>query len=459
MRLHFVGGVDTVTGSQHIIEANGKRVLRDCGLFQGRRKEAAVRNRNLNFDVDSIDAVVLSHAHVDHCGNLPTLAKFGYDNPVYATTATESLSEIMLRDAANIQEQDAAYLNQKTDRAGLDPVVPLYTVEDAEAIISCFQGVEYGQTVGFTKGFSARFEDAGHILGSAVTIFNVHEDGRSFKIGYALDLGRRDLPLIRDPYIMQNLDVLVMESTYGSRKHGNANDASDQLYEIIVKTFERGGKVLIPSFALERTQEILYDLYSLVEEKRLEPIPVYVDSPMANAVTKVFSEKWEYLDEHFIKRGKRYGTNIPHWMHFISGVQESKNLTASTTPAVVIAASGMCEHGRILHHLKHGIEDPKNSIVFVGYQAEHTLGRRILEKQKTIRIFGDEFQLKAEVHVANAFSAHADRDDLIEYALESRAQKIFLVHGEEKEREALAKTLRKKDLNVFTPAAGEVVEL
>lgn len=459
MRLHFVGGIDTVTGSQHIIEANGKRILRDCGLFQGRRKEAAVRNRSLNFDVNSIDAVVLSHAHVDHCGNLPTLAKLGYSNPVYATTATVALTEIMLRDAANIQEQDAAYLNQKTGRQDLDPVEPLYTVQDAESIIQCFQGVEYGQTVGFAKGFSARFEDAGHILGSSVTVFNIREDGKDLKIGYALDLGRRDLPLIRDPYIMQNLDVLVMESTYGSRQHGDVNAASDQLYEIIKKTFDRGGKVLIPSFALERTQEILYDIYGLVEEGRLPPIPVYVDSPMANAVTKVFSEKWEYLDEHFIKRGRRYGTNIPHWMHFISGVLESKQLTNSEAPAVVIAASGMCEHGRILHHLKHGIEDSKNSIVFVGYQAEHTLGRRILEKQKTVRIFGDEFALNAEVHVANAFSAHADRNDLIEYALESKAKTIFLVHGEEKEREALAKTLRKENLKVVTPAAGEVVDL
>jgi metallo-beta-lactamase family protein len=459
MRLHFVGGVDTVTGSQHIIEANGSRILRDCGLFQGKRKEARIRNRELNIDVDKLTGVVLSHAHVDHCGNLPTLARLGYRGPVYATSATVSLAEIMLRDAAFIQEQDASYMNQKASRKGLPLIEPLYTVADAEAIIKQLQGVEYGDTVAFSHKFSARFEDAGHILGSSVTIFHMHEDGRDLKVGYALDLGRRDLPLIRDPYVMQDLDVLVMESTYGNRTHGDVHTAGTQLAKIIKKTFKRGGKVLIPSFALERTQELLYDLYEQVEEGNLPPIPTYVDSPMANAVTRVFSEKWEYLDEHFIKRGKRYGTNIPHWMHFISGVQESKNLTASNEPAVVISASGMCEHGRILHHFKHGIDNPANSIVFVGYQAVHTLGRRILEKQPKVRIFGDEYNLAAEVHTIDSFSAHADRNDLIEYAVESKAKQIYLVHGEPEEREKLAEALRERDIAVHTPVPGEICEL
>ena len=459
MRLHFVGGVDTVTGSQHIIEVNNTRVLRDCGLFQGRRQESRSRNRDLNFDVSSIDAVVLSHAHVDHCGNLPTLSRLGFSGPVYATGATTALVDIMLRDAAHIQEQDAAYLNQKTTRKNYSVVEPLYTVQDAERIINCFRSVDYGQTVAFSNGFSARFEDAGHILGSAVSIFQAREKDREVKIGYALDLGRRDLPLIRDPYIMCNLDVLVMESTYGNRTHGNVKTAGAQLCDIIKETFDRGGKVLIPSFALERTQEILYDLFELVQEGHLPEIPVYVDSPMANAVTRVFTEQWEYLDEHFIKRGRRYGTNIPRWMHFISSVQESRELTSSTEPAVVISASGMCEHGRILHHFKHGIDNPLNSIVIVGYQAVHTLGRRIVEGVKKVRIFGDEYELNAQVHILNAFSAHADRDDLIEYATNSAAKRIFLVHGEGKDREKLADTLRGKGMHVELPTAGDSIDI
>lgn len=459
MKLHFIGGIDTVTGSQHVIEVNGTRVLRDCGLFQGRRKEARARNRELNIDVDQLDAVVLSHAHVDHCGNLPTLAHLGYEGPVYATSATVSLTEIMLRDAAYIQEQDAWYMNQKNSRKGMKPVIPLYTLDDAEAIISQLRGVEYGDVIPFGDKLTVRFEDAGHILGSAVNIFYATEGGREIKVGYALDLGRRDLPLIRDPYIMQNLDVLVMESTYGNRLHGNVNTAGEQLADIIKPTFERGGKVLIPSFALERTQEILYDLFDQVQCGNLPEIPVYVDSPMANAVTKVFSEKWEYQDEHFMKRGKRYGTNIPHWMHFISSVHESKELTSSNDPAVVLSASGMCEHGRILHHLKHGIENENTSIVFVGYQAGHTLGRRIIEKQPRVNIYGDEYVVKAEVHVLNAFSAHADRNDLIEYAEESKAKRIFLVHADPKERKQLAATMRNLGITVETPTPGDVIEV
>jgi len=459
MKLHFIGGVDTVTGSTHIIESNGIQVLRDCGLFQGRRKESRIRNRELNLDVTKLNAVVLSHAHVDHCGNLPTLARLGYDGKVYATSATVSLGEIMLRDAARIQEQDAFYMNQKTNRKGFKPVIPLYTSEDAEKIIEQFKGVEYGDVVSFGENFSVRFEDAGHILGSAVSIFYTRENGREIKVGYALDLGRRDLPLIRDPYMMQDLDVLVMESTYGSRLHGDVNTAGEKLSVLIKETFARGGKVLIPSFALERTQEILYDLFEQVQLGNLPEVPVYVDSPMANAVTKVFAEKWEYQDEHFMKRGKRYGTNIPHWMHFISGVQESKDLTIDKSPSVIIAASGMCEHGRILHHLKHGIDNENNTIVFVGYQASHTLGRRIIEKQKLVRIHGDEYPVNAQVHVLHAFSAHADRDDLIEYATESKAKRIFLVHGEPKEREQLAQKLRERNITVETPYAGEIFEI
>ncbi len=461
MRLHFLGGVDTVTGSQLLIEHDGRSILRDCGLFQGRRRQAEELNRNFLFGPTTITTCVLSHAHIDHCGNLPSLARSGYQGPIHATAATRELCTIMLHDAAHIQEQDAAYLNQKTSRRGQPPVEPLYTVADAKAAVALFQGWRYGETIEPVPGIELTFREAGHILGAALTEFALPQGNSRLRLGVAVDLGRKGLPLIRDPEILGGVDVLVMESTYGDRLHDPVADAQEELRAVVDRTWRRGGKILIPSFALERAQEILYHLNALVTAGRLPEIPVFVDSPMATAVTRVFEKCSTYLDEDYRKLHEQAGRVMsPSWVHFTSSVEESKAVTASKDPCIVISASGMCEHGRILHHLKHAVEDERNSIVIVGFQAHNTLGRRIVERQPEIRIFGDTFRLKAEVTVLNAFSAHADRDELIAYAKAVQPRKIFLVHGEETQRQALAEHLRAaQKAPVFTPARGDIVEL
>lgn len=460
MRIHFLGGIDTVTGSQYLIEANGSKVLRDFGLYQGRRKLAREINEHMAVDVNEVDAMVLSHAHIDHCGNIPMLAKHGYAQPIFATRVTCSLCDIMLRDAAKIQEQDASYLNQKTNRKGEPPIIPLYTLEDAEAALKLFRGTGY-ETITVAAGIRVSYIEAGHILGAAMNVFTLTEKKRTKRVGFAVDLGRHDLPMIRDPEPMSNLDVLVMESTYGDRVHQNAKDAGAQLCKVVEETIQRGGKVMIPSFALERTQEVLYHLAQLKLDGCLPDVPVYVDSPMADAVTHVFDQSSEYMDEEFHDLRKKVGDIMrPSWVKFTSSVEESKAVTASKEPCIVIAASGMCEFGRILHHLKSGIGNPDNSVVIVGFQAAHTMGRRLVDGEKEVRIFGDMFEVRAEVHVLDAFSAHADRNDLIEYARHAAPKRIYLAHGESHQREALAEALRAENLGeVFLPKKGDVVEL
>lgn len=461
MHIEFYGGSDTVTGSQHILEANGHRILRDCGMYQGRRKDANRINRTIPFDVQDLHAVLLSHAHIDHSGNLPSLVKQGYQGPIFATTATCDLCQVMLRDAAKIQEQDALFLNKKNSRKGYAPIEPLYTMEDAEAALLLFQGHKYHDTLDLAPGIKMTSVEAGHILGSELSCFEMEEDGKTRRVGYAVDLGRHDLPLIRDPELLEDVDVLVMESTYGDRFHEDAALADQQLAEIILDTYQRGGKTLIPSFALERAQEILFHLSSLIGSGDLPEIPVFVDSPMATEVTRVFAKRHEYMDDAFMDLKEKMGHVLgASWIRFVSSVEDSKKLTRMESPCIVISASGMCEHGRILHHLKHGIQDPRNSIVIVGYQAQHTLGRRLVERQDEVRIFGETFERKANVQVLNAFSAHADRNDLINYAKLVRPNKVFLVHGEQKPREALAEALGKEGISdVVLPSSGDRFEL
>ena len=461
MQLAFLGGTDTVTGSKHLITANGASVLRDFGMYQGRRDEADRINRDLRVDPRSLRHVLVSHAHIDHCGMLPLLVAKGYAGTIHATTATARLCAIMLRDAANIQEMDAGYLNQKTNRQGLPPVEPLFTVRDAEAAIRLFSGHRYHQPVEVAPGCTYEAFDAGHILGSALTLFTLEEKGRRLRVGYALDLGRHDLPLIRDPEQLEQLDVLVMESTYGDRTHDDAEQAEEQIRAVVQRTVDRGGKVLIPSFALERAQEILYHLSALMLSGRLPRVEVFLDSPMASAVSKVFDGSREYLDAdtHSLYRSMGCLT-CPPWVHLSETVAESRAITGSDRPAIVIAASGMCEHGRILHHLKHGIANPRNTLALVGFQAAHTLGRRLQEQQTRVRIFGDWFERKAEVTSLQAFSGHADRHDLIRFAKATGARKIFLVHGESDQRAALAEALRTAlPGDVHLPRQGDVVEV
>ncbi len=461
MRIHFLGGVDAVTGSMLLLEFNGSRVLRDCGLFQGRREESRAINSQPPIHPLRLDAVVLSHAHIDHCGNLPTLSHHGFQNPIHCTTATAALTEIMLRDSAHIQEQDANYLNQKTNRQGMEPITPLYTVTDAEEAIKLFAGHHYRKPFSPAAGMDVEFMDAGHILGAAITVFTIREGSRETRVAVAVDLGRRNLPLIRDPEIPHNIDLLVIESTYGDRLHAPAKDAREQLRAVVARTWARGGKVIIPSFALERAQEIIYHLSSLSEEGLLPPIPVFVDSPMATAVSDVFEKSRDYLDEDFAQLRAKIGSVMhPPWLTYVSSVDDSKNISSSDKPCIVISASGMCEHGRILHHLKHGIDNPANSVVIVGFQAQNTLGRRLVEKEKKVKVFGDWFDVRAEIDVLTAFSSHADRNELLEFIHQTNPRQTFLVHGEPHQREALAVLLRENKIdNVFMPARGDFIDL
>ncbi|MCX7819996.1 MAG: MBL fold metallo-hydrolase [Kiritimatiellae bacterium] len=460
MRLRFDGGADTVTGSTVWIEANGHRLLRDCGLFQGPRRAAFERNRSFGFKPADLAGVVLSHAHIDHCGNLPSLVRAGFEGPIHATHATADLCGIMLRDAAHIQEQDAAYLNQKTNRRGLPPVEPLYTTADAEKTLRLLHGHAYGQTVEIVPGVELTGVEAGHVLGAELSLLRFEEHGRRLRVAFAVDLGRRNLPLLRDPEVIVEADLLVLESTYGDRDHADARTARERLGAVVRTTLGRGGKLFIPSFALERTQEILYHLYMLQVDGQIQPPCVYVDSPMAGAVTRVFERHLELFDEEARDLHRRMGSLFPPWVRFTSTVEESKQITASNAPCIVLAGSGMCEHGRILHHLKHGIENPRNAIAIVGFQAAHTLGRRLVEGERRVRVFGDEFEVRAEVHVLNAFSAHADQRELLEYVRAARPRRIVLVHGEERARAALAEALRAaQPAPVGLPAAGDVIEL
>lgn len=461
MRLWFCGGTDTVTGSQHILEANGKRVLRDCGLFQGKRKESREINESFLFPVNSLESVLLSHAHIDHCGNLPSLAAQGYRGKIHATTATAALARVMMMDSAKIQEQDAAYLNQKTNRKGQEPVIPLYTRENAQVASDCFQGHRYGDTIELAPGQRFTSYEAGHILGSALHLAEVEEKGRTVRVGYAVDLGRKNLPLIRDPELLPRPEVLVIESTYGDRLHDPATDAAGELGTVVSRIIERGGKVYIPAFALERAQEIVFHLAQLRMSGRIPNVPVYVDSPMAKDVSRIFDQSQDYFDEESRDVMREIGCLLcAPWVHYTGSVDESKEVTAKKEPCIIIAGSGMCEHGRILHHLKNGIENPKNGIVLVGYQAENTLGRRLADQEIEVKIFGDFFQRKAEVTKLDAFSAHADRTELLAYVQAVKPEKIFLVHGETKQRQAFAQTLKDVGFaHVYLPKRGDHVEI
>ena len=462
MKWHFLGGADQVTGSKHLLEFDDARILFDCGMFQGRRKEANEINKTLGFDPAEIDAMVLSHAHIDHCGNIPTLVQKGYQKAVHATSATADLLPIMLRDSAHIQEADAAYLNQKTNRRGQPPVVPLYTLADVEATLKLIRPHDYNEPLPLPGGVVVTHVDAGHILGAALALVEIPKPGGDYlRIALAFDLGRRNLPLLHNPVQLQDVDILISESTYGDRLHDNALNAREELRDGIVRALGRGGKVLIPTFALGRAQEIVYHLVQLRDRGEIPSVPVFVDSPMAQAIAGVFEKNAYYLDdESHVLRGQVGSVVKPDWLTFTESVEESKSITSSKTPSIVIAASGMCEHGRILHHLKHGIENEKNLILLVGYQAENTLGRRIQNGEKKVRIFGDEFALKAEVQTLHSFSAHADRLELFRYVRDAKPKKVFLVHGEQSQRESFARLLQEQlHMDVSLPANGEVVDL
>lgn len=460
MRLHFHGAARTVTGSCHLLEVNGSKILLDCGLFQGRRKEAWKRNRSFFFDPESISCVVLSHAHIDHSGNLPTLGVRGYTGPIYSTAATRSLCGWMLRDSAHIQERDVVYVNKRRRRKKETPFEPLYTFKDAEKILESFKSVDYEKEIDIAPGVRLKYQDAGHILGSASCHLRIDENGRERVLVFTGDVGRMSRPILRDPVRPRRADVLISESTYGDRLHGAREDVATRLGEVVRETFERGGKVLIPAFSVGRTQRLVYHLHELFLAGDLPPMPIFVDSPLSANVTEVFRnhpecydrDALDFLDENVDPLGFRRLT-------YIRDAEASKALNGLRSPCVLIAASGMCEAGRVLHHLKYIAPDKKNTILIVGFMAEHTLGRRIAEKAPSIKIYGEEYALQARVESISGLSAHADRDELLDYfsALERPPAKTFLVHGEEGPAMAFAESLRDRGFpSVEVPKAGDI---
>ncbi len=463
MKITFWGAARAVTGSQHLIQANGKRVLLDCGLFQGHRAEALERNRNLPFDAASLDALVLSHAHIDHCGNIPTLVKGGFQGDIHCTMATSDLVSIMLRDSAHINSKDVEYVNKKHRRKGLPLVEPLYTIEEAEQALDYLVAHKYNRWFPVTKGVQAILLDAGHILGSAITVLRISENGQTVRLGFTGDLGRKDLPILRDPTVVRDLDYLITESTYGNRLHEDINRVEQELAETVTETYSRGGKLIIPAFAVERTQEVIYTLHRLRLAGRIPPLPVYVDSPLAIDATEIFRLHPECFDEEtnefLLREQDPFGFR---GLHYTRNVDESKALNEMDGPMIIISASGMCEAGRILHHLKNNVEDSRNTVLIVSFQAEHTLGRRIAEKREKVRIFGDEYRLRARVKVIEAFSAHADRDELLWWVgfAKPGLKKLFVVHGEEDESLALAEAIEDRTTpDVLVPRRGDRVTL
>ncbi len=465
MRLTFWGAARTVTGSAHLVEFEGGRLLLDCGLFQGRRAEAHRLNQEFAADPATIDAVLLSHAHIDHSGLLPRLEREGFRGRVFATPATRDLCTSMLADSAHIQEKDAAWVNRRERRRGGDAIEPLYGMRDVGAVLERFEDVGYDEPFSPVPGLEVVYRDAGHILGSATMVLTVLEAGREKKIGFTGDVGRAERPILRDPAPMDDCDVLICESTYGGRAHEPPDAARERLATVVAETAARGGKVIIPAFAVGRTQEIVYRLDQLTHEGRLPPIPVYVDSPLAVNVTEVFRRHPECYDAELLaymegSDGDPFGF---HRLTYVRDAEDSKKLNASRLPMVIISASGMCEAGRILHHLRHGIEDPRNTIMIVGFCAEHTLGRRIVERRREVKIFGEPFRLRAQVEVMNSYSAHADEGELVDFVRHldpDRLERIFLVHGDAQRQLALRDALEAAGYpGAYGPGRGEVFEV
>jgi len=464
VRLTFWGAAQTVTGSMHLLELGGRRVLLDCGLYQGRRAEANRINREFPAQPSDIDAVLLSHAHIDHSGLLPRLHRDGFRGRVFATRATVDLCAAMLADSGHIQEKDADWINRRDRRRGGERIEPLYTGADAEAVVDSFVGVDYGERFTPFDGLEVEYRDAGHILGSASMTLTVREGGRSKVLGFTGDVGRADRPILRDPQPMPDCDWLICESTYGGRVHEPNAEAKDHLARVVGETAARGGKVIIPAFAVGRTQEIVHRLDELASERKLPAIPVYVDSPLAVDVTEVFRRHPECFDEEMRARLARDASPFGFArLTYVRDVEESKRLNESRLPMVIISASGMCEAGRVLHHLRNNVEDPRNTVMIVGYCAQNTLGRRIVEREKEIRIFGEPRALRAHVEVMNAYSAHADEPELVEFVSHldrERLRRIFLVHGDPSAQLAFADALvAAGNVRAEAPARGQRVEL
>jgi metallo-beta-lactamase family protein len=467
IELEFIGAAQTVTGSKHLLRTSRATVLLDCGLFQGRRKESFSRNRNIPVDAGALNAVVLSHAHIDHSGALPLLGRLGFRGPVFVTSATRDLCLPMLLDAAALQEADARHIDRLIARGeqGIDPVTPLYDEDDVVQAVAQMVALPYHQRHTVAPGVAVTFLDAGHVLGSAVVVLDVEDEGRSIRLAFTGDLGRHHLPILRDPEVPERVECLLTESTYGDRLHGPIETLGADLAAIIHRTQARGGKIVIPSFALERAQEIVYELKLLRQRGLIPPIPVYVDSPLTVKLTDVFKQHPECYDRE--TRELLRGEDSPfHFdgLHYVSDVEASMAIDADDRPSIVISASGMCEGGRVLHHLRRTIGDANNTVIIVGFQAQNTLGRRLVERRREVRIFGVLQPLRAEVAVLDGFSAHADQAGLLAFADGVRTRgplrRVILVHGDPPAQAALSRELAARGFpTVNTPAPGERVRL
>jgi len=456
INLKFCGGVGTVSGSMHLATTDKSAVLIDCGLFHGHRDEYYTVNSAFPINPSDLDCCIISHAHIDHCGNFPTLVNKGFRKKAYLTHSTMELCQYMLPDSGHIQEEDIKYVNKVNQRRGRPSREALYTRNDAEASLRHLYALDYHRKQRLTEDMELTFFDAGHILGSSIPTIDISANGKTIRIAYAVDLGRPNLPYVGNPEIPEKIDYLIIESTYGGRKHSPIEETEKKLMEVVNKTVARGGKIIVPSFALERTQEVIYFLSRLLRERKIKEIPIYVDSPLAVNVTKVFENNKDYFDKEIQDMDPLASENIT----YIENVEQSKQLHNKRGPMVIISASGTCEHGRILHHLKNNIENPYNTIVIVGYMPKNTLGKKIVEHDKpTVNIFGRPYELKAEVVVVDSFSAHADSDYLVQYVNETRdsLKKVFIVHGEPEQSEKLKEKLVSLNVESMIPEKNETV--
>ena len=474
MKITFLGAAKTVTGSNFLVEAAGKKFLVDCGMYQGKVTHDLENTDPFLYDVHEIDFMILTHAHIDHSGRIPKLYNEGYRNPIYATKATCDLCEIMLPDSGHIQEVEIVWKNKKRVREGKDELPPLYTAEEAYKCLEIFKPVQYDEIVEVDENISIRFNDAGHMLGSAIVEIWAIENGKTVKAVFTGDLGNNDLPLLDSPTMIGNADYLVMESTYGNRLHVRNDEKAKMFLDIVSETLDNGGRVIIPSFAVGRTQEILYELDILKDDlgrdedfaKKYETImnvPVYVDSPLAISATEIFKKNIDLFEEEIQEKIKRGDNPLEfNGLQFTQTAEESKALNEDRRPAIILSASGMCEVGRIKHHLKHNLWDPTSTILFVGYQAPGTLGRAIVDGAKKVKIFGEEIAVNARVEYIEGYSGHADQTWLLNfvYSFHNPPKHIFLVHGEEEGQEVLKEKIEENtECKVTIPNFGDCYEL
>lgn len=462
MKITFHGAAKNVTGSMHLLEIGGKKLLLECGIHQGKREESENMNRTLPFDPAEIDAMILSHAHLDHSGNIPTLVKNGFKGDIYMTAATRDLLGVMLRDSAHIQESDIKFVNKKRTARGLALKEPLYTMDDAERSLDYFISLSYERTFNPLPGVKAVFHDAGHILGSAMVDLELSEGGSAKRFFFTGDLGRDHLPIIRDPYQPSGADYLLMESTYGDRVHGPIEETSRKLQEAVRQVFDRRGKMIIPAFSVGRTQEIVYELHGMFEAGKLPAMPIYVDSPLSVNVTNIFKMHPECFDKETRVQVENHHDPFGFGrLSYIHTVEESKRLNEAAGPCIIISASGMCEGGRVLHHLRNSLGDSRNMVLIVGFQAYGTLGRRLVDKEPVVKIFGEDQNVRAEIRVLNGFSAHADRNDLLGFVgnMKEGSGRVLLVHGEEAQSQSLAQALRESGKDVVVPDPEQSMEL